>query len=74
MSFICIGTVARVVVTEKGIDCRSEDVGRENVSVSRLGEGYLQTVSVICWAWSAQSLTQSVVSHDGHWRLVGASM
>ena len=67
-------TVARVVVTEKGIYCRSEDVVRENVSVSRLGEGYLQAVSVICWAWSAQSLTEPVVSHDGHWHLVGASM
>ena len=48
MSFICIGLLQGWVVTEKGIDCRSEDVGRENVSVSRLGEGYLQTVSVIC--------------------------
>lgn len=39
-------TVARVVVTEKVIDCRSEDVGRENVWVSRPDEGYLQIVSV----------------------------
>lgn len=39
-------SVARVVVMEKGICCRSEDVDPENVSVSRLDEGYLQIMSV----------------------------